>query len=144
MNFEDDQKARDFRIKVRAFLQGHWQNHPSKGMLKYQNGESFRIGCEILKEGGWLAPNWPKRWGGAELSPVERYVLEEELVAASFPPIDRIAFDLAGPVIYTFGSMEQKARYLPKMLSGDEFWCQGFSEPESGSDITSLRTSATR
>jgi alkylation response protein AidB-like acyl-CoA dehydrogenase len=63
---------------------------------------------------------------------------------ARFPPIDRIAFDLAAPVIYTFGSIEQKARYLPKILSGEEFWCQGFSEPESGSDVNSLRTSATR
>src|SRR5260370_31725964 len=119
MNFEDDQKATDFRMQCRAFLQARWQNKRSKGKLKYQSRESFRIGCEILKEGGWLAPNWPKRWGGAELSPVERYALEEELVAADFPPIDRIAFDLSGPVIYTFSSIEQKPRYLPQMLSDD-------------------------
>ena len=144
MNFDNDQKARDFRIKVRAFLRTNWQSHPSNGKLRYPSRESFRTGSAILKESGWLAPNWPRRWGGAELSPVERYVLEEELVAVRFPPIDRIAFDLAGPVIYTFGSTEQKARYLPNMLSGNEFWCQGFSEPESGSDVNSLRTSATR
>jgi alkylation response protein AidB-like acyl-CoA dehydrogenase len=144
MEFDGDQKARNFRSVVRTFLQTHWENGAQNARLRFLSPEAFRTGVKILNKGGWLAPNWPKRWGGAELSPVEQYVLDEELVAARFPPVDRIAFDLAAPVIYTFGSIEQKARYLPKILSGEEFWCQGFSEPEAGSDVNSLRTSATR
>jgi alkylation response protein AidB-like acyl-CoA dehydrogenase len=144
MNFDDDQSVKHFRSEVRAFLRTHWQSHLADESMRFPNPKAFRAAVALLKKGGWLAPNWPKRWGGAELRPVERYVFEEELVGAGFPPIDRIAFDLAAPVIYTFGSAEQKNRYLPKMLSGEEFWCQGFSEAESGSDVNSLRTSATR
>jgi alkylation response protein AidB-like acyl-CoA dehydrogenase len=144
MNFEDDQRINGFRSEVRGFLKTHWQSHLAGDEMRYPNPKAFRAGVDLLKKGGWLAPNWPKRWGGAELQPIEGYVLEQELIGAGFPLIDRLAFDLAAPVIYTFGSMEQKNRYLPKMLSGEEFWCQGFSEAESGSDVSSLRTSATR
>jgi alkylation response protein AidB-like acyl-CoA dehydrogenase len=86
---------------------------------------------------------WPREWGGAELTPPQRYLLEEELGAARFPQRDRIATDLVGPVILTFGSLAQKQRYLPRILEGKEFWCQGFSEPDAGSDVNSLRTTAT-
>jgi alkylation response protein AidB-like acyl-CoA dehydrogenase len=144
MNFDDDQRVKDFRSEVRTFLKVHWQSHLADEYMRFSNPKAFLAGVTLLNKGGWLAPNWPKRWGGAELPPIERYVLDEELVRAGFPPIDRIAFDLAAPVIYTFGSMDQKNRYLPKMLSGEQFWCQGFSEAESGSDVNSLRTSATR
>jgi alkylation response protein AidB-like acyl-CoA dehydrogenase len=144
MNFDDDESIGQFRSEVRAFLKSHWQGHLADVDMRYPNPKAFRTGVTLLKKGGWLAPNWPKRWGGAELRPIERYVLDEELVGANFPLVDRIAFELAAPVIYTFGSMEQKNRYLPKMLSGEEFWCQGFSESESGSDVNSLRTSAAR
>ncbi|CVI57334.1 Pimeloyl-CoA dehydrogenase, large subunit [Agrobacterium deltaense NCPPB 1641] len=112
-------------------------------MRSLKGREAVALGAQILQDTGWLAGHWPMEWGGAGLSPVERYVLEQELEAVGFPPRDRTALDLAGPVICNFGSLSLKKRYLPQIVSGTEMWCQGFSEPESGSDVNSLRTTAT-
>jgi alkylation response protein AidB-like acyl-CoA dehydrogenase len=144
MNLDADPADEGFRTEVQTFLSRSWLNSDARRRHYRQGRESFAVAAKILRPKGWLAPSWPKEWGGADLSPAQRYILEEELNKAGFPPRDRIAIELAGPVIYSFGSIEQKRRYLPRILDGDEVWCQGFSEPESGSDVNSARTSAVR
>jgi alkylation response protein AidB-like acyl-CoA dehydrogenase len=144
MNFDAHPADDRFRAEVRSFLKVNWSKDSSNPNVTYRGREAFAMAARLLREKRWLAPGWPVEWGGADLPPAQRYILEEELSAAGFPPKDRIAIDLAGPVIYTFGSLEQKRRYLPCILAGEEIWCQGFSEPDSGSDVNSVQTSATR
>lgn len=98
----------------------------------------------ILHEQGWSAHHWPKEYGGPGWSPLERYLFESEYANTDAPPLSVFGVYLVGPTLYTFGSDAQKQRYLPGILSGDEFWCQGYSEPEAGSDLASLRTTARR
>jgi alkylation response protein AidB-like acyl-CoA dehydrogenase len=95
-----------------------------------------------LNEEGWAAPAWPREFGGTDWSPLRRYLFQVELRAAGAPVQDQSAMELAGPVLYTFGDAAQKETYLPRILNADTFWCQGFSEPNSGSDLASLRTRA--
>ena len=146
MNFERDAADETFRDEVRAFLHEHLPGdmaqrnqrgfHPSKAdMLAW---------TRILHSKGWSAPHWPVEHGGTGWSPLRRHVFEEECFLAGAPPTCTAAFSLVGPVIYTFGSDAQRERYLPPILSGRQFWGQGFSEPNAGSDLASLRTRAER
>ena len=98
----------------------------------------------ILHRQGWSAPHWPLEYGGTGWSPLRRHVFEEECALAGAPPTCTAAFSLVAPVIFTFGVEAQKRRHLPRILRGDEFWGQGFSEPNAGSDLASLRTAAVR
>jgi alkylation response protein AidB-like acyl-CoA dehydrogenase len=96
----------------------------------------------ILHKNGWIAPSWPKEFGGTGWSITQRYVWEQEAAAAdTFPPLP-FGLTMVGPVIYTFGNVRQRERFLPPILSGDHWWCQGYSEPGAGSDLASLRTRA--
>jgi alkylation response protein AidB-like acyl-CoA dehydrogenase len=139
------QDLSNFRHEVRQFLSQAlppeiaWRSlqgfHPSPEDLKEWN--------RILGEKGWAAPDWPKEHGGPGWNPLQSYVFEDECAAVGAPHIQwRAGISLVGPVIYTFGSEALRKRYLPKILTGDEWWCQGFSEPGSGSDLASLRTTA--
>ncbi len=96
----------------------------------------------ILNEQGWLGYQWPKSVGGTGWSPVQRYIFEKECALAGAPNLTVLGLKLVAPVIYTFGTPEQKAKYLPRILSGEDYWCQGFSEPGSGSDLASLQCRA--
>jgi alkylation response protein AidB-like acyl-CoA dehydrogenase len=96
----------------------------------------------ILYGRGWIAPHWPKEHGGPGLDATQRFILSEELELAGAPPLSPFGLAMVGPLLIQFGNPAQKARYLPKILSGDEIWCQGYSEPNSGSDLASLRMSA--
>lgn len=96
----------------------------------------------ILHAQGWAAPHWPAAWGGTGWNEAQRYVFEEETALADAPLGDVLGLFLAGPLLIAEGSEQQKARYLPGILSGGTFWCQGFSEPQAGSDLASLTTSA--
>lgn len=98
----------------------------------------------ILNQKGWAVPHWPVEWGGTGWDPVRQYIFREELMAAPAP--EPLAFNasMCGPVIIQFGSEEQKKHFLPRMANLDDWWCQGFSEPGSGSDLASLKTSARR
>lgn len=98
----------------------------------------------ILHEQGWGAHHWPVEFGGPGWTPVQRFIFESECARADAPPTSVFGLYLVGPTLYTFGSDAQKARYLPPILSGEEFWCQGYSEPDAGSDLASLRTVAER
>ncbi|NMH95940.1 acyl-CoA dehydrogenase family protein [Pseudonocardia acidicola] len=98
-----------------------------------------------LFDAGWMGLSWPCEAGGQGLSPRHQFVFAEELARAHAPaPIGLIGLDVVGPSINAFGTPEQRARFLPPLLSGEEIWCQGFSEPGSGSDLASLRTRAVR
>jgi len=96
----------------------------------------------LLFERGWVAPGWPKEVGGPGLSATQRFILSEELELAGTPTLSPFGLMMVGPAIIQFGTPEQKARFLPKILSGEEVWCQGYSEPGSGSDLASLRCKA--
>ena len=146
MNFERDPADEAFRDEVRTFLREHLPRdmarrnqrgfHPSKAdMLAW---------TRILHAKGWSAPHWPLRCGGTGWSPLRRHLFEEECFLAGAPPTCTAAFSLVGPVIYTFGSDAQRERHLPPILAGEQFWGQGFSEPNAGSDLASLRTRAER
>lgn len=97
---------------------------------------------KILHAAGLAVPNWPVAWGGRDWSPVQRYIHVEELQAAAVPQPLGFNVNMVGPVIATFGSAAQKARFLPPTASLDIWWAQGFSEPGAGSDLASLRTTA--
>ena len=103
------------------------------------------IGLEwqrILHEKGWLATHWPVEDGGTGWTPVQRYIFEKECALAGAPSLPVLGLKLVGPVICRFGTPEQKARFLPRILSAEDYWCQGYSEPGSGSDLASLKTRA--
>lgn len=135
-----------FRDEIRAALRGlvpedmarrtRQSVHPDKADLKLWN--------RILNDRGWAAPHWPKAFGGTGWTPMQVHIFEEECAAADAPFPSYFGLRLIGPLLYTFGSAEQQARYIPDILTGETFWCQGFSEPSSGSDLASLRTTAVR
>lgn len=96
----------------------------------------------ILHKRGWVAPAWPVEYGGCGWTVAQRYIFASEMAAAGAPPVSPMGIGMCGPVLIGHGSSEQKARFLPRMLSGEDFWCQGYSEPGSGSDLASLQMSA--
>jgi pimeloyl-CoA dehydrogenase large subunit len=98
----------------------------------------------LLHGRGWAVPHWPREWGGLDLSPIERYILREEMQRAAVPYPLPFNADMVGPVIATFGSEAQKRRFLPPTAALDIWWCQGFSEPGAGSDLAGLKTRAER
>jgi acyl-CoA dehydrogenase len=97
-----------------------------------------------LSKRGWVAPYWPVEYGGAGWSPAQRYIFESECSRAGAPRLLPFGIHMVGPVIIKFGSQQQKDFYLPRILSGEDYWCQGYSEPGSGSDLASLKTRAVR
>ncbi|CAN0590001.1 unnamed protein product, partial [Ectocarpus sp. 12 AP-2014] len=135
-----------FRDEVRAFLADHL---PTEISDKVKRGtELSKADMErwhaILNERGWLAPNWPKEYGGCEWNAVEKHIFEEEAAFANAPRIIPFGLSMLAPVLMKFGSQAQKDHYLPRILNGDDWWCQGYSEPGAGSDLASLRTRAVR
>jgi alkylation response protein AidB-like acyl-CoA dehydrogenase len=98
----------------------------------------------ILNEAGLAVPNWPTEWGGRDWSPLQRHIWHEEMQLACVPPPLAFNANMVGPVIANFGSEEQKQRFLPPTANLDIWWCQGFSEPDAGSDLASLKTKAVR
>jgi alkylation response protein AidB-like acyl-CoA dehydrogenase len=135
-----------FREEVRSFVR---DNLPADVQDKVLNGkkmgrEDFLRWHRALYKKGWVAPNWPVEHGGTGWSPVERHIFEDECAEAGAPPVIPFGVTMCGPVIIRFGNDRQKKFFLPKILSGEHVWCQGFSEPGSGSDLASLRTKAVR
>ncbi|HEX7648441.1 MAG TPA: acyl-CoA dehydrogenase family protein [Noviherbaspirillum sp.] len=98
----------------------------------------------LLQEQGWAVGHWPREYGGLAWSPLERFVFEDELARHGCPWVIPFGVKYVGPVIYAFGSEAQKQRFLPKIVTTEEFWAQGYSEPEAGSDLAALRTTALR
>ncbi|MFA7440632.1 MAG: acyl-CoA dehydrogenase family protein [Sphingomonadaceae bacterium] len=137
-----------FRAEVRAFLDESLPERLRAGMqatptvfVEPDIGQEWQA---ILNAKGWLAYNWPKDCGGTGWTPVQRYIFEKECALADAPGLPVLSLKLLGPVICAFGTPEQKETILPRILDGKDYWCQGFSEPGSGSDLASLKSRAER
>ncbi len=146
MDFTPEERA--FQTEVRSFLKTHLTDRLVDGARRTPGVfVEPDIGLEwqrILHEKGWLATHWPVEDGGTGWTPVERYIFEKECAYAGAPALPVLGLKLVGPVICRFGSPEQKVRFLPRILSAEDYWCQGYSEPGSGSDLASLNTRAVR
>src|ERR1700756_2907663 len=134
-----------FRDEVRAFIA---DNYPAE--MRVPNPETdltkeqMLLWHRILHKKGWIAPLWPKEYGGPGWSITRRFIFEQEATRAGTLPPLAFSVTMVGPVIYTFGNDAQKKKFLPRILSGEDWWCQGYSEPGSGSDLASVRTKAVR
>ena len=142
LNYTADDLA--FRDQVRAYLQ---ENLPADLQHKVLNHKRLSKGDIVrwhktLAKQGWVAPAWPVEYGGTGWSAVQRHIWEEECARAGTPPILPFGVAMVAPVIMAFGNEAQKKHYLPRILSCDDWWCQGYSEPGSGSDLASLKTRA--
>ena len=133
-----------FRQEVRAFVTAEVPEE-----LRRKTMTGFRLSKEEhvtwqkkLFEKGWVAPGWPVEHGGTGWTPMEKHLFEEECAAAGAPPVIAFGVTMVAPVIMAFGNDAQKDYYLPRILRSDDWWCQGYSEPGSGSDLASLRTKA--
>lgn len=146
MNLEFSPKDIAFREEVRVFLQDNLPERLKEGARRTPGVfVEPDIGMEwhrILHAQGWVAPSWPKEDGGTGWSVTQKYIFEKECALAGAPTLSVLGLKLVGPVICRYGTPEQKARFLPRILSGEEYWCQGYSEPGSGSDLASLKTKA--
>lgn len=140
-----DDDAR-FADEVRAFLDEsltpELRSAGSRMTSVYADHETGMAWQKILHCKGWVAPAWPVEHGGCDWSITRRYIFASELAKAGAPPVSPMGIGMCGPVLIGYGTDEQKARYLPRMLAGDDFWCQGYSEPGSGSDLATLQMSA--
>ncbi|WP_439567766.1 acyl-CoA dehydrogenase family protein [Sphingopyxis sp.] len=144
MEFSPEDLA--FQQEVRDFIA---ENYPADLRERQDEGEEmskedFLAWHKILHKKGWIAPAWPVEYGGTGWTPTQRFIWSEETARADCIRLMPFGLAMVGPVIYTFGTPEQKAYFLPRILSGEDWWCQGYSEPGSGSDLASLRTTAIR
>ena len=146
MDLEFTDELRDFRREVRAFIEDRLPRDIRTKVQRFLTlgKEDYLHWQDILAEKGWLVSSWPVEYGGPGWSPLQRYIFEEEMGRANAPRIIPFGPRMVGPVIYTFGSDAQKARYLPAIARNETWWCQGYSEPDAGSDLASLRTRAVR
>lgn len=148
MDLELDPEELAFQQEVRTFLAEHLPQHLREGAeatpTVFAEPDIGREWQRILHRKGWLAYHWPVEHGGTGWTPTQRYIFEKECALASAPGLPVLGLKLLAPVLYTFGTPEQKARYLPRILSAEDYWCQGFSEPGAGSDLASLKTVAVR
>jgi alkylation response protein AidB-like acyl-CoA dehydrogenase len=145
MRFEFSEEDEAFRREVRDFFARH---------LPRDMARRFAIGAHppdradvrrfqaLMHQRGWGAPHWPLEWGGTDWSPLRKHLFMDELYKADGLDYGWQGLFMVAPVLIAFGSEAQKRRFLPPMLSGEEFWCQGFSEPNAGSDLASLKTQA--
>ncbi|HET9510795.1 MAG TPA: acyl-CoA dehydrogenase family protein [Sphingomonas sp.] len=146
MNLDFDPEDLAFRDEVRAFfaqtVSPDWLTRVRAG-LRLEPEELIAY-QKALAARGWGAPTWPVDYGGTGWSPTRLYIFETESARAGAPIQFHQGLELIGPIIFTYGSVEQKARYLPGIVNADHWWCQGYSEPGAGSDLASLRTTAVR
>jgi alkylation response protein AidB-like acyl-CoA dehydrogenase len=144
LGYSDSELA--FREEVREFLDAKLPGRisslvKSDKRLAKRDYEEWQA---ILHAKGWLAPSWPTELGGTNWSTVQKHIFEEECCIAGAPRVLPFGIGMLGPVLIKFGSEKQRARYLPRILDGSDWWCQGYSEPGAGSDLASLKTKAER
>lgn len=144
LNYSPEELA--FRDEVRAWLQANLPGDLREKIVNYKElvRDDYIRWHKVLAKKGWIAPEWPVEWGGATWTVVQHYIFEEECGFAGCPPLVPFGLKMCAPVLLRFGTEEQKQRFLPRIYNGDDFWCQGYSEPGSGSDLASLKTSARR
>lgn len=145
MDFRDTAEESTWRQEVRGFVDGNIGDerlarlYDEVGFGGWNKNSPWR---RAVAEKGWLAPAWPKEYGGAGMSIKEQFILNEEFADARAPQPGGIAVGMVGPTIIAHGAEEQKQRFLPMILSGETVWCQGFSEPGAGSDLAALQLRA--
>ena len=144
MTFTPEHQA--FREEVRAFIA---ENHTAemraksaKSLTGYLDKEDHVRWMKALSRQGWLAPNWPEEHGGPGWDATQRYIYDTEMSRAGTPRVPSFGLKMVAPVIMQYGTEEQKQRFLPEILAANVWWCQGYSEPGSGSDLASLQTKA--
>ncbi len=144
LNYTSDDLA--FRDHVRAFLDANLPPDLQQKVRKHlrMSKDDYVRWHRILATQGWVAPGWPAEFGGPGWTPVQRHIWDDECARAGTPPILPFGVNMVAPVIMAFGNEAQKAHYLPRILSCEDWWCQGYSEPGAGSDLASLKTTATR
>ncbi|MDQ6618989.1 MAG: acyl-CoA dehydrogenase family protein [Pseudomonadota bacterium] len=146
MDLDYSAAERAFRDEVRGWLNDHLPADLREQVVRYAHlsREDLLRWHRILAARGWIAPAWPEAWGGTGWNVVQRYIFEEECGYAGAPPLIPFGLTMCAPVLLRFGTDAQKQHFLPRIYHGHDFWCQGYSEPGSGSDLASLRTSALR
>ena len=146
MDMELTQEDLDFRDEVRTFLEDNLTDELRQaGRLATSIWIDPKYTLEwqrVLHAKGWAAPNWPAEYGGTGWSEMQRYIYSMECVRASAPMAAPMGLAMVGPCIMGYGTDEQKEHYLPRLLSGEHYWCQGYSEPGAGSDLASLKLQA--
>jgi alkylation response protein AidB-like acyl-CoA dehydrogenase len=144
LNYSAEETA--FRDEVRGWLSANIPADLRRKVLDYEelSKEDLVRWHRILAAKGWVAPTWPKEWGGTDWDATQRYIFEEEYALAGAPPIAPFGPTMCASVLLHFGTEEQKQRFLPDIYNGNVFWCQGYSEPGAGSDLASLKTRAER
>jgi len=135
-----------FRDEVRAWLGETLPRDLRDKVLDYKeiSKDDLLRWHQILARKGWVAPDWPAEWGGTGWNVVQRYIFEEECGYAGTPQLPAFGLRMCAPVLFRFGTDAQKQRFLPPIYSGEEFWCQGYSEPGAGSDLAALKMRAVR
>ena len=144
LNFTPQEEA--FRAEVQAFLKAKL---PERIATKVKAGQRLTRADQdewhaILNERGWLANHWPEAYGGPGWGAVEKFIFDTECALAGGPRIVPFGVNMLGPVLIKFGNEAQKKYWLPRILSGEDWWCQGYSEPGAGSDLASVKTTAVR
>ena len=139
MDFDDAPEETAFRARLRAWLAEHNPGLPASSTDDEYWARQAEWHCALF-DAGFFALTWPVKYGGQELSPVYEVIVDEELAAAGAPPKPGLGYLIQG--ISRHGSDEICDRFLPALISGRDRWCQGFSEPDAGSDLASLRTRA--
>jgi alkylation response protein AidB-like acyl-CoA dehydrogenase len=146
MDLEYSGAERAFRDDIRAFLRSHLPPELAAKVLGHKRltREDFLLWHRILHARGWSAPTWPQKFGGPGWTAVEQHIFDEECSAAGAPPLIAFSVRMVAPVLMAYGNAAQQGFFLPRILSGEDWWCQGYSEPGSGSDLASLKTQAVR
>lgn len=144
LNYSDEERA--FRHQVHTWLEANLpedlrEKVASFAVLDRQDTLRWH---RILAAKGWVAPHWPEEWGGTGWNVVERYIFEEECGYAGAPQLSALSLMMCAPVLIRYGTEAQKKRFLPRIYDGSEYWCQGYSEPGAGSDLSALKTRAER
>ena len=147
MQFSAEDEA--FREEVRDFLDAHLTPALKAAAARQttvfpDRDVALQWQAVLQAAKGWAAPAWPKAFGGPGFSATQRYIFNQECARAGAPGLIPLGLRMLAPVLFRYGTPEQQAHYLPKILSGEHYWCQGYSEPGSGSDLSSLQTTAER
>ncbi len=160
MDWNDNDEQREFREQVRAVIAERLParyralaEHAHEGERQWEfdrkadDPEARRAASEwasALAERGWVAPHWPREYGGGGMTVAEQFIFRQEMAEASAPAVGGSAVGLLGPTLIVHGTEEQRQKYLPPILAGERVWAQGYSEPGAGSDLASLQTRAVR
>ncbi|MGO8856853.1 MAG: acyl-CoA dehydrogenase family protein [Steroidobacteraceae bacterium] len=146
MDLTESTEMREFRLTVKAFLAEHLPPDIRDAVLSYQHlGRDHYVRWQkILAARGWGAPGWPIDQGGAGWNAEQRSIFDDECYKAGAPRQIPFGLSMVGPVLMKFGTPAQRSRFLPRIITMDDWWCQGYSEPGAGSDLASLKTSARR